>query len=216
MSSSSLLQKAPDQGHLINSYSKLYSLYLSLHQGITVREWYNTNKKDLRNIDVRRFLTFGVIKGIIYRVNTYPIGKTLKPDFEYLDKSLHKSKPGTRHSLSAKGTHNLAASSISPSNNYDYWRPVSKSKSINGAIHGNSEFSYNSSGSSSSTKLAVNHNSNNSAQDKIPPAVDIDDMISSILHEPRHFDAICTDTKKPKAEIERILEERGDWTIIGS
>ncbi|CDO56244.1 similar to Saccharomyces cerevisiae YEL062W NPR2 Subunit of SEA (Seh1-associated), Npr2/3, and Iml1p complexes [Geotrichum candidum] len=216
MSSSSLLQKAPEQGYLISSYSKLYNLYLSLHQGITVREWYNTNKKDLRNIDVRRFLTFGVIKGIIYRVNTYPIGKTLKPDFEYLDKSLHKSKPEPRHGSIVKVPHNPVVSSISPSNSYDNRRTVGKSKGINSASHGTGEFSYNSSASNSSTKLAVGHNSSNSAQEKIPPPVDIDDMISSILHEPRHFDAICTDTKKPKAEIERILEERGDWTIIGS
>lgn len=214
MSSSSLLHKVPGQDHLINSYSKLFSLYLSLHQGITVREWYNTNKKDLRNIDVRRFLTFGVIKGIIYRVNTYPIGKSLKSDYQYLDKTLHKSKPELRLSNNSKPIQNPGSSSISPSTSYDNRRGASKGKGMNGTGHISNDFSYNNN-SGSSTKLATSHNSSSSGLEKIPPAVEIDDMITSILHEPRHFDAICTDTKKSKVEIERILEDRGDWTIIG-
>ncbi|CAN6608550.1 nitrogen permease regulator 2 [Trichomonascus vanleenenianus] len=55
------------------SQTTLFYLYKTLNQGQTVREWYMTNRKLFRGIDVRRFLSFGVIKGLIYRVYCYPI-----------------------------------------------------------------------------------------------------------------------------------------------
>jgi hypothetical protein len=50
-----------------------FNLYRSLHQGVTVYDWYVEHHKQLKNIDVRRFISFGVIKGLIYRVHSYPI-----------------------------------------------------------------------------------------------------------------------------------------------
>jgi nitrogen permease regulator 2-like protein len=40
---------------------------------LTVREWYAQNADMLANIDLRRFVTFGVIKGFLYRVHRYAI-----------------------------------------------------------------------------------------------------------------------------------------------
>ncbi|KAI9729281.1 MAG: Nitrogen permease regulator 2 [Cirrosporium novae-zelandiae] len=62
---------------------RLCTLFLSLSQGKSVRSWYIENESLLTDIDVRRFLTFGVIKGIIYRVRKYavlvgPSGEILK------------------------------------------------------------------------------------------------------------------------------------------
>lgn len=51
----------------------IFYLYASLNQGQTVKEWYHSNKELLKNIDIRRFLTFGVIKELIYRLHSYPI-----------------------------------------------------------------------------------------------------------------------------------------------
>jgi len=48
-------------------------LFANLRQGLTVREWYAQNANMLANIDVRRFITFGVIKGFLYRVHRYAI-----------------------------------------------------------------------------------------------------------------------------------------------
>lgn len=50
-----------------------FNLYRSLHQGLTVHDWYMENRKLLGNIDIRRFISFGVIKGLIYRLHSYPI-----------------------------------------------------------------------------------------------------------------------------------------------
>lgn len=49
----------------------LVELYASLKQGQSVKQWYAQNSRSLANIDIRRFITFGVIKGFIYRVHKY-------------------------------------------------------------------------------------------------------------------------------------------------
>lgn len=46
-------------------------LFAAMRQGLTVREWYAQNADQLANIDLRRFVTFGVIKGFLYRVHRY-------------------------------------------------------------------------------------------------------------------------------------------------
>ncbi|KAI5299017.1 hypothetical protein KEM56_003597, partial [Ascosphaera pollenicola] len=51
----------------------IVQLYADLHQGQTVRQWYMLHVRELANIDIRRFITFGVIKGFLYRVRKYAI-----------------------------------------------------------------------------------------------------------------------------------------------
>lgn len=53
--------------------TSLFYLYRSLNQGQTVKEWYLQHKHLLTNIDIRRFINFGVLRGIIYRVYSYPV-----------------------------------------------------------------------------------------------------------------------------------------------
>jgi nitrogen permease regulator 2-like protein len=49
----------------------IVQLFAALRQGMSVREWYTENSNALANIDLRRFITFGVIKGFVYRVHKY-------------------------------------------------------------------------------------------------------------------------------------------------
>lgn len=60
--------------------SCLFDLYRSLSQGTTLREWYRMNFNIIRanNIDVRRFITFGIINGLIYRCYSFPVMKNLE------------------------------------------------------------------------------------------------------------------------------------------
>lgn len=60
--------------------SCLFDLYRSLSQGVTVKEWYAANFNTIRHnrIDVRRFISFGVMKGLIYRCHSYPVMKKLE------------------------------------------------------------------------------------------------------------------------------------------
>ena len=79
----------------------LFYLYRSLNQGQTVKEWYMQHKKILGNVDIRRFINFGVLRGIIYRVYTYPLlnsftGAIERNDTEQYDEllsNLKKKKP---------------------------------------------------------------------------------------------------------------------------
>ncbi|KAI1934230.1 Nitrogen permease regulator 2 [Ophidiomyces ophidiicola] len=50
----------------------LVELYASLKHGQSVKQWHLQNMRKLANIDVRRFITFGVIKGFLYRIHKYP------------------------------------------------------------------------------------------------------------------------------------------------
>ncbi|KAL1881658.1 Nitrogen permease regulator 2 [Paecilomyces lecythidis] len=49
----------------------IVELYASLQQGQSVKQWYAQHSQQLANIDVRRFITFGIIKGFLYRVHKY-------------------------------------------------------------------------------------------------------------------------------------------------
>ena len=53
--------------------SQVMDLYLSLRQGLSLREWCLSHSSQLANIDVRRFITFGIIKGFLYRVHRYAV-----------------------------------------------------------------------------------------------------------------------------------------------
>lgn len=49
----------------------IVELYAALKQGQSVKQWYAQHSRQLANIDIRRFITFGVIKGFLYRVHKY-------------------------------------------------------------------------------------------------------------------------------------------------
>ena len=51
----------------------LCSLYCAFKGGMKVSEWFYENPLWTAQIDMRRFIVFGVLKGVIYRVHKYPI-----------------------------------------------------------------------------------------------------------------------------------------------
>lgn len=79
----------------LSSWPVLLELYARLRPGITVLQWMQDNQIQERGIDVRRFITFGIIKGFLRRVHRWPIhidsvSKTFKPSFAPL---LRESTP---------------------------------------------------------------------------------------------------------------------------
>ncbi|RVD86979.1 uncharacterized protein DFL_005229 [Arthrobotrys flagrans] len=59
-------------GRLLD-FPTILDLYTSLRQGLTVGEWSLENAERLKDVDVRRFIQFGIIKGFLYRVHKYPV-----------------------------------------------------------------------------------------------------------------------------------------------
>lgn len=51
--------------------SRIVQLYTSLRPGLPLRNWCIENETLLSGVDVRRFITFGVIKGFLYRVHRW-------------------------------------------------------------------------------------------------------------------------------------------------
>ncbi|KAG5730919.1 Nitrogen permease regulator 2 like protein [Termitomyces sp. T112] len=65
-------------GHSMPDWPKLLRLYSRMKPGKTVLEWMNEHNVHQLGIDVRRFTSFGVIKGFLRRVHRYPV--LLPPD----------------------------------------------------------------------------------------------------------------------------------------
>lgn len=59
------------------SGAQLAELYLSLRQGHSVKSWCIEHADVVARIDVRRFITFGVIKGFLYRVHKYALASAI-------------------------------------------------------------------------------------------------------------------------------------------
>ncbi|KAG9607106.1 NPR2-domain-containing protein, partial [Aureobasidium melanogenum] len=55
------------------SRATILHLYASLRQGLSLRDWCLAHASSLAYIDVRRFITFGIIKGFLYRSHRYAI-----------------------------------------------------------------------------------------------------------------------------------------------
>jgi nitrogen permease regulator 2-like protein len=77
----------------------IIELFAALKQGQSVRQWYAENSDMLANIDLRRFITFGVIKGFVYRVHKYAfatnraVAATARPG----------RRENTRHGVKSEG-----------------------------------------------------------------------------------------------------------------
>ncbi|KAI8933778.1 hypothetical protein NX059_009486 [Plenodomus lindquistii] len=72
-------QDAEDEWQI--DHETLITLYTSLRQGLTLKNWVLQHLHLLSGIDVRRLITFGIIKGFLYRVHKYAIAapNTLPP-----------------------------------------------------------------------------------------------------------------------------------------
>ncbi|KAG7664337.1 NPR2 [[Candida] subhashii] len=85
----------------------LFYLYRSLNQGQSVKEWYIQHRKLLNNIDVRRFINFGVLRGIIYRVYSYPLLNSItrsveSGDLEQYDNFVNRYRKSSKASKTVK------------------------------------------------------------------------------------------------------------------
>ncbi|KAL8780302.1 MAG: hypothetical protein Q9213_006526 [Squamulea squamosa] len=87
--------KTPQSGPV--SGFQLVELYLKLRQGQTVKNFYVENVEMMDKIDARRFITFGVIKGFLYRIHRYAIATshTSRRKREHKTKSKQKANLST-------------------------------------------------------------------------------------------------------------------------
>ncbi|PWN31103.1 NPR2-domain-containing protein [Jaminaea rosea] len=60
-------------GHAVPAWPTLLALYTALRPGMQLERWIEERQVEALGIDVRRFVTFGVIKGFLRRVHRYPV-----------------------------------------------------------------------------------------------------------------------------------------------
>ena len=87
----------------------IVQLFACLKQGLTVRQWYLQNSNVLANIDVRRFITFGIIKGFLYRVHRYAV-RAMTANVTESDQEVGKTRSRVKGSLETGRSKRHAAS----------------------------------------------------------------------------------------------------------
>ncbi|CDW97206.1 hypothetical protein [Sporisorium scitamineum] len=78
-------------GYSPPSYPEILRLYSLLRAGTTLHDWIEDNDIDAKGIDVRRFVSFGVLQGFLRRVHRYPIylgSRTAEDGFPAFDTSV--------------------------------------------------------------------------------------------------------------------------------
>lgn len=60
-------------GHSVPAWPTLLALYTALRPGVLLERWIEERQVEALGIDVRRFVTFGIIKGFLRRVHRYPV-----------------------------------------------------------------------------------------------------------------------------------------------
>ncbi|CDK26537.1 unnamed protein product [Kuraishia capsulata CBS 1993] len=179
------------------SKTTLFSLYRSLHQSQTMKEWYLEHASVLKNIDIRRFVSFGVLRGIIYRVRSYPISTKLLNSLD-------------------SGFDDMKGRSI---------LPVEKKKRsptfVRGAVMERPSFS----GFGADEEDAVVDGEDGEDADTVidMSAVEQERIkraeeshLVRLLKKAKDFDAICTEMGKSKTEVEHLLNGLGPWSVINS
>ena len=54
-------------------FATLFGYYVKLQPSLSVEEWIIRHKIDTSTIDIRRMISFGIIKGFLKRVQAYPV-----------------------------------------------------------------------------------------------------------------------------------------------
>nr|AAT92885.1 YEL062W [Saccharomyces cerevisiae] len=198
--SSSNIHVINNRNRFLPTRSCLFDLYRSLSQGQTLKTWYESKYMILKenNIDIRRFITFGLEKRIIYRCYSFPVminagsrePKEMTPiitkDLVNNDKLLEKRNHN--HLLSATGSRNTAQSG-----NLKPERPSKVSFEMQ-------RVSSLATGKSTMPKLSDEE----------------EGILEESIRNAETFDKICVLLSKPKLEVESYLNELGEFKVINS
>lgn len=185
----------PDHGSSENSSSlgstqgpQLAELYFALKQGQSVKGFYMEHASALAGIDIRRFITFGVIKGFLYRVQKYAVAVN--------SRTAHRSGKGGK--------------ARSQQQHLQQWKrnTGSRLEDRDAAAFpaGPASWMSPSSASGSGTNAA------NEAERGSPE--DLKTCLEKYLDGTHCFDEICTELMISEKELVATLKEMGDVQII--
>lgn len=174
---------------------QLAELYFALKQGQSVKSFYMEHASALAGIDIRRFITFGVIKGFIYRVQKYALALNSRAAHrsskggKARSQQQHRQQWKRNTGLRLEGRDALPAGPSS-------WMPPSSTMSGTNAT-------------TEAPGLGLE-------LDREPggPPENLKACLQKYLDGTHPFDEICTELMVSEKEVVAALKEMGDVQII--
>ncbi|EGV61968.1 Nitrogen permease regulator 2 [Yamadazyma tenuis] len=226
----------------VPSKTLLFYLYRSLNQGQTVKQWYLQHKKHLKFIDIRRFINFGILNGLIYRVHSYPILNLVTKSIENNNDEINELIENFRTKLTSTNVNSInlkdinsniyLKSIVNESNLKTNNRRISfnyQNQQFDGIIESD-EDSMNDGIRSINNETAVD-DSPEDAQSIVPrirnheinrlPNISNDEFVDllkliKLLKGFQNIDSICTELQRSRTEIESMLDTLGSNGYINS
>lgn len=228
----------------VPSKATLFYLYRLLNQGQSIKEWYIQHQKALENIDVRRFINFGVVRGLIYRQHSYTILHSVTKFFENelsnkdpLDKLVtsheNKLRRAKKQRAMSHASSNQELGLLRSAVNESNLKTGRKSRKV--SFHYQVE-RFSQSDDTLSSDLEVFESDSDSDEDELQEGTsshnrrpedsdsessdedDNEDVIKLIklVKGVQHMDSICTELQKPRSEVEKLLDNLGPQFAINS
>ncbi|KAH6642884.1 nitrogen permease regulator 2-domain-containing protein [Boeremia exigua] len=206
-------QDEDEDGEWHIEHETLITLYTSLRQGLTLKSWVLDNLDLLSGIDIRRFITFGVIKGFLYRVHKYAYATSI---------AMPPAPPTSLQTSAAPSTSNLRDSDTATIRGNIHRPSISN-------LHSHAQhpsFSIHRPSIASTTSLNP-HLANTQHHHKAPSITrnqnlkDMDDLVSdrerevgmqlvNFLDGMHCFDEICSDLSLPEKVVEGKIRGVGE------
>lgn len=216
--------------------SCLFDLYRSLSPGVSLKEWYKERFSIIKfnNIDVRRFITFGLVRGLLYRSFSIPIMRNIN-DLNGIALEANKlSEPRTNKPNCTRSKQNLKMKdNIMHTNNKNTFDIGSNSQKFKSQYMGlgkpekaflennkserpnsTTNFSTYEKGKRTDLKKKVLLGGQKQAVG-ISQEIDIiNRLLSESLSRAENIDQICTILKKSRSQVEALLENLGDYVEV--
>ncbi|KAL3496629.1 nitrogen permease regulator 2-domain-containing protein [Aspergillus germanicus] len=188
---------------------RIVELYASLKQGQSVKQWYLQHTRQLAHIDIRRFITFGIIKGFLYRVHKYAIATgNPAPQFKSGATTPRSHYQLSTHSGPSSRGPGTGANSPYASSAGDDPAPIAQHHHHSHHHHHRSE--------DARDRASVHSGSRSGFNDEDDEDEFIDDrMLAKYLDGMHCFDQICTELEISERELtSRLKRYQGEVLII--
>ena len=196
------------------SRSILFDLYCSLSHNTTLSTWYETNYEIIHNnfIDIRKFIHFGIIKKIIYRIKSYPVIE--KRDIIFNQRNVDADLGLTVNSHEDELNNKIKEANMFLSTSdikFDMGDKILNSiyKKLSKVSFQKSNINDNVDKSTTQKKI-----SNGDTNESLTLTKEERLLLLKSLENIESFDKICTKLGKSRHTMEQILYDIGDYRIV--
>lgn len=208
----------------VPSKTLLFYLYRSLNQGQTIKQWYLQHKKHLKFIDIRRFINFGILNGIIYRVHSYPILNLVTKSIETNNDEINQMIENFKTKLLSSNVNSINLRDI---NNNKYLKSIVNESNLK-TNRRRVSFNYQNQQFEDIVESENEDSMDNDSalledeerSERLPniTSEELSDLLKLIklLKGFQHIDSICTELQKSRSEIESMLDTLGSNGFINS